>query len=331
MRVAVFSTRPFDRDFLTRAAQSFDHELTFLEPRLTIETASLASGFPAVCVFVNDHLDAPTLEALAREGVRFIALRCAGFNNVDLPAAARLGLQVIRVPAYSPHSVAEHTVALILSLNRKIHRAWSRVRDGNFALNGLMGFDLNGRTAGLIGTGIIGAVVARILTGFGCRILAYDVRKNPDCEALGAQYVELPELWAGSDIISLHCPLTPQTHYLINESSLAQMRRGVMLINTSRGAVVDTAALIAGLKSGHIGSVGLDVYEEESHYFFTDLSNEVIADDQLARLLTFPNVLVTGHQAFFTEDAMHSIAQTTLQNLTDLEQTGTCANCVRAT
>ncbi len=329
MRVALFSSKPHDREFFERVNSTFQYELHFMEPRLTAETVSLASRFEAVCVFVNDQLNATVLERLAAGGTKFLALRCAGFNNVDLPTAQRLGISVVRVPAYSPHAVAEHTVALILALNRKIHRAYNRVREGNFALHGLMGFDLCGRTVGIIGTGKIGAIVARILSGFGCHVLAHDVVQNPDCLALGVRYVELHELWPDCDILSLHCPLTPGTKHLVNAETISRMRRGVMLINTSRGAVVDTAAAINGLKSGQIGYLGLDVYEEEADYFFEDLSNQVLTDDLLARLLTFPNVLVTGHQAFFTEDALMQIATTTLQNLRDLEQIGTCVNIVR--
>ena len=328
MRVAVFSTKPHDREFLGQAASHFKHELTFFEPRLTDETVQLAAGFPAVCIFVNGRLDAPVIEQLAANGTRFIALRCAGFNNVDLPAALKAGLSIVRVPAYSPHAVAEHTVALMLALNRNIHRAYNRVREGNFALNGLMGFDLCGRTVGIVGTGKIGEVVAQIMKGFGCHILAYDVKPNPECTALGATYVELPELFSKADIITLHCPLTPTTRHLINPETIATMRRGVMLINTSRGAVVNTGAVIAALKSGQIGHLGLDVYEEESDYFFEDLSHTAIADDQLARLMTFPNVIVTGHQAFFTAEALTSIAETTLKNLCDLEATGSSPNQV---
>ena len=330
MQVAIFSTKPYDRQFLTQANAQHQHELHFFEPRLTSETVPLAKGFAAVCPFVNDLLDAGVVDSLAEGGTRFVALRCAGFNNVDVVATQRHGIPVARVPAYSPHAVAEHTVALMLALNRRIHRAYNRVREGNFALQGLMGFDFRGRTVGIVGTGTIGTVVAEIMRGFGCRIIAYDVTPNPACLAIGVTYVDLPELWRSSDIITLHCPLLPSTRHLINAESIAQMRPGVMLINTSRGAVVDTAAVIAALKTEQIGYVGLDVYEEESAYFFEDKSDEVLADDQLARLLTFPNVLITGHQGFFTSDALTSIAQTTLQNLTDLAQTGTCANLVSA-
>jgi len=326
MRVAVFSTKPYDRTFLERANGGFGHELTFFEPRLTSETSSLADGFPAVCVFVNDILDAPVLERLAEGGTTVVALRCAGFNNVDLPTAERLGIKVVRVPAYSPYAVAEHTVGLILTLNRKIHRAFARVREGNFSLDGLLGFDLHGRTVGIVGTGQIGAVVARIMAGFGCRLLGYDLHPNADCEALGMKYVSLDELLARADIITLHCPLTPKTRYLINAETIERMKPGAMLINTSRGAVIDTKAVIKGLKSGKIGSLGVDVYEEEADYFFEDLSQQVITDDVLARLLTFPNVVVTGHQAFFTQEAMEAIAETTQKNVRDIEETGRSEN-----
>ncbi len=326
MRVAVFSTKPYDRTFLERANGGFGHKMTFFEPRLTSETSSLAGGFPAVCVFVNDILDAPVLERLAEGGTTVIALRCAGFNNVDLPTAERLGFKVVRVPAYSPHAVAEHTVGLILTLNRKIHRAFARVREGNFSLDGLLGFDLHGRTVGIVGTGQIGAVVARIMAGFGCRLLGCDLYPNADCEVLGMKYVSLDELLAQADIITLHCPLTPKTRYLINAETIERMKPGAMLINTSRGAVIDTKAVINGLKSGKIGSLGMDVYEEEADYFFEDLSQQVITDDVLARLLTFPNVVVTGHQAFFTQEALQAIAETTQRNIRDIEETGRSEN-----
>ena len=328
MRIAVFSTKPYDRSFLEAANRDHGHELVFLEPRVVAETAGLAAGAGGVCVFVNDRVDAAALEHLAGGGTRVVALRCAGFNNVDLAAAGRLNIRVVRVPAYSPHSVAEHTAGLILTLNRKIHRAYARVREGNFALDGLLGFDLHGRTVGVIGTGQIGAVFARIMAGFGCRLLGFDVRPNGACEALGMAYVPLEELLSQSDIISLHCPLTPDTHHLINAHTIAQLKPGAMLINTSRGAVIDTRAAIAGLKSGRIGSLGLDVYEEEADYFFEDLSERVIADDVLARLLTFPNVVITGHQAFFTREALEGIARTTLQNISDVERTGGSPNQV---
>jgi len=330
MKVAVFSTKPYDEQFLSQAnKEAHQHQLTFLETRLNETTAALAQGYDAVCVFVNDTVDAPVLEKLAEGGTRVIALRCAGFNNVDLKAAERLGMAVVRVPAYSPYAVAEHTVALILTLNRQIHRAYHRIRESNFALDGLLGFDLRGRTVGIIGTGRIGVEVARIMRGFGCRVLGYAHKAHQEAEEVGVEYVPLDELFAESDIITLHCPLTPETYHLIDADAMAKMKEGVMLINTSRGAIVDTGAVIEGLKSGHIGYLGLDVYEEEGDLFFEDLSNLVLQDDVFARLLTFPNVVITGHQAFFTQDALESIAHTTLSNLSDVAEKGQCANEVK--
>ena len=322
MRVAVFSTRPYDRLFLERANAAGRHQLEFHESRLDDTSAGAANGALAVCAFVNDHLDAHVLTRLHAGGVRLLALRSAGFNHVDLEAAAALGIVVGRVPEYSPHAVAEHTVALLLSLNRHLHRAYARVREGNFALEGLLGFDLHGRTIGVVGTGKIGECFARIMAGFGCRLLGFDPQPNAECLALGMRYVELPEMLAASDVISLHCPLTPQTRHLINAEALACMKPGAMLLNTSRGAVVDTPAVIAALKAGTLGSLGLDVYEEEADLFFRDLSGEVLHDDIFARLLTFPNVLITGHQAFFTEEALSAIATTTLANIDAFEDRG---------
>jgi D-lactate dehydrogenase len=322
MQVAVFSTRPYDREFLTRANSAGRHTLVFHEARLDVGTAAAAQGAQAICAFVNDRLTADTLQHLHRLGVRLVALRSAGFNHVDLSAAAALGLAVGRVPEYSPYAVAEHTAALVLTLNRKIHRAYNRVREGNFALEGLLGFDLHGRTVGVVGTGKIGACFARIMAGFGCRLLAFAPEVNPDLMALGVRYVTLTELLSDSDIVSLHCPLTPQTHHLIGDAALATMKHGAMLINTSRGAVVDARAAVAALKSGHLGSLGLDVYEEEADLFFRDLSDVVLHDDVFARLLTFPNVIVTGHQAFFTEQALTGIAETTIANLDHFEADG---------
>jgi len=315
MKCAVFSSKPYDRVYLTAANAEHDYALQFFDPRLTHETAPLAVGFDAVCVFVNDELDEAVLKILAKGGTRLIALRCAGFNNVDLAASQRLGMTVVRVPAYSPYSVAEHTVALILTLNRKVHRAHARVREGNFALDGLLGFDLNGRTIGIVGTGSIGSVLARIMKGFGCRLLAYDPYPNPECVALGVEYVDLDRLLSDSDIISLHCPLTPQSFHMINATSLSKIKAGAMLINTSRGGLVDTLAVIESLKSGRLAYLGLDVYEEEADLFFEDLSAHAIQDDVFARLMTFPNVLITGHQAFFTEQALRTIASTTIGNI----------------
>jgi D-lactate dehydrogenase len=326
MRVAVFSTKPYDRQFLAAANAAQAHTLKFFEPHLTPETAPLAAGYEAVCLFVHDEASERVLKLLAAQGTRLIALRCAGFNNVDVAAAQALGLTVVRVPAYSPYAVAEHAVGMILALNRKIHRAHARVHEGNFSLDGLLGFDLHGLTVGIIGTGQIGMIFAKIMQGFGCRLLAYDVKPHPATQALGVQYVDLPSLFQQSDILSLHCPLTPQTHHLINKEAVAQMKTGVMLINTSRGAVVDTRAVVAGLKSGKIGYLGLDVYEEESDLFFEDLSSQVIQDDVFARLLTFPNVIITGHQAFFTRNALTSIAETTLANVTAFAAGKPCGN-----
>ena len=319
MRVAVFSTHPFDRQFLDQA-NAGRHDLHYLEARLTAATAALAAGHLAVCAFVNDRMDAAVLRTLADGGTRLIALRSAGFNNVDLGAAKSLGFTVARVPAYSPHAVAEHTIALVLALNRRIHRAYARVREGNFALDGLLGFDLAGKTVGVVGTGQIGTVVCRILLGFGCRVIACDVAPSDECRALGVVYVPLDELWRLSDIITLHTPLTKDTRHMVDETAIRQMKHGVMIVNTGRGALVDTRALIGGLKSGQIGYLGLDVYEEEEGLFFEDQSSTVLQDDVFARLLTFPNVLVTAHQAFFTREALHAIGETTIANLTAFEE-----------
>lgn len=324
-KLAVFNTKPYVEQFFRRANERFGHELTFFEPRLSDETADLARGFDAVCIFVNDAADTPVLTRLAEIGVRLVALRCAGFNNVDLVAAERLGLTVVRVPAYSPYAVAEHTVGLMLALNRRIHRAHQRVREGNFSIEGLMGFDLHGTPAGIIGTGKIGAIVAKILHGFGCALYAYDVQPNPECVALGVRYVSLDEMYETCYILSLHCPLVPETHHLIDAAAIDKMQDCVMLINTSRGALIDTQAVIDGLKSQRIGYLGLDVYEEEGDLFFDDLSDQIIQDDVFARLLMFPNVIVTGHQAFFTHNAVTAIAETTLDNLSVFEQ-GQCQN-----
>ncbi|WP_321188386.1 2-hydroxyacid dehydrogenase [Roseiconus lacunae] len=315
MRVAVFSTKSYDKEFLESANEG-RHELTFLETRLTGETAALASGHDAVCLFVNDEASGENLQILADLGVRLITLRSAGFNHVDLEKADERNLTVARVPAYSPHAVAEHTVALMLTLNRKIHRAHNRVREANFSLEGLLGFDMRGRTVGVVGTGVIGQATIKILQGFGCHVIAYDPFPSDDADF---QYVDLPTLFSSSDIITLHCPLTPETFHLIDAESIAQMQRGVMLINTSRGALVETQAVIDGLKRGDIGYLGLDVYEEEADLFFENLSGDIIQDDQFMRLTTFPNVVITGHQAFFTEEALSAIAKTTLNNVSDFE------------
>lgn len=326
MKVAVFSAKPYDEKFLTAVNQQYGHELKFFSPNLDEQTVALAKGFEAVCVFVNDRLDRPIIEQLAQQEIKLIALRCAGYNNVDLDAAEEFDVTVVRVPAYSPHAVAEHAIALILTLNRKIHRAYYRVREGNFSLNGLLGFDLYGRTVGIIGTGNIGRITGQILHGFGCRILAYDLYPNSEFAEKYGEYVALEDLLAQSDIISLHCPLTEDTHHLIDDRAISLMKPGVMLVNTSRGALVDTKAVIRGLKSKKIGNLALDVYEQESKIFFEDLSGEVIQDDVFQRLLTFPNVIITGHQAFFTTEALNNIAETTLSNITAIAKARPCAN-----
>ncbi len=328
MRVAIFNTKPYEQIQFEQLNASHKHDLVFLEPHLTVQTASLAIGFECICAFVNDQLNAEVLAQLKAGSTRLVALRSAGFNHVDLHVAQQLDLVVVRVPAYSPYAVAEHTVALMLSLNRKIHRAYHRVRDGNFALAGLMGFDFHGLTAGIVGTGKIGEVVATILSGFGMKLLAYDPTPSDKCLQMGVRYVELDELICTADVVTLHCPLTPGSHHLIDRDKIKLMRPGVMLINTSRGALVDTQAVIEGLKSGQIGYLGLDVYEEEGDLFFEDLSNQVIQDDVFSRLLTFPNVLITAHQAFFTQNALSNIVATTLDNISEFAQFGQCQNQV---
>ncbi|MFJ2985656.1 MULTISPECIES: 2-hydroxyacid dehydrogenase [unclassified Pseudomonas] len=315
MRALLFSCQHYDQESFTPAAHASPLELHFQSARLTLDTAALAQGFEVVCAFINDELDAQVLQRLATGGTRLIALRSAGYNHVDLAAAQRLGLAVVRVPAYSPHAVAEHAVALILALNRRLHRAYNRTREGDFTLHGLTGFDLHGKTVGVVGTGQIGVAFARIMAGFGCQLLAYDPYPNPELLALGARYLTLPELLREARIISLHCPLTEQSKHLINAQSLAQLQPGAMLINTGRGALVDTPALIDALKSGQLGYLGLDVYEEEAQLFFEDRSDLPLQDDVLARLLTFPNVIVTAHQAFLTREALDAIASTTLDNI----------------
>jgi len=315
MRVIFFSSQTYDRDSFLARPGATDLELHFQPARLSLDTAPLAHRHEVVCAFINDDLSAPVLEQLAAGGTRLIALRSAGYNHVDLDAAKHLGLCVVRVPAYSPHAVAEHAVALILALNRRLHRAYNRTREGDFSLHGLTGFDLVGKTVGVVGTGQIGATFARIMAGFGCQLLAYDPYPNPELLALGARYLSLPELLAQSRIISLHCPLTADTHHLVNRDTLAHLQPGAMLINTGRGGLVDTPALIDALKDGQLGYLGLDVYEEEAQVFFEDRSDLPLQDDVLARLLTFPNVIVTAHQAFLTHEALAAIAATTLDNI----------------
>lgn len=329
MRVTIFGTKGYDRRFLSEANAAHGHDLVFLEPRLDRTTAPLGQGSGAVCIFVNDIVDVDVLEVLADAGIRLIALRCAGFNNVDLPAAERLGIDVVRVPAYSPHAVAEFTIGLMLAVDRQIPRAWARVRENNFALDGLIGRNLHGRTVGVVGTGQIGALVARALkAGFGCDVLASDPVVDPALDAIGVRYVPRETLLAQAEVVTLHCPLTPQTRHLIDAAAIDRARDGLLIVNTSRGALIDTAALIAGLKSRKIGGVALDVYEQEADLFFEDLSSEIVDDDVFQRLLTFPNVLVTGHQAFLTQEALTAIAETTLASVTAAETGAVLTNRV---
>ena len=325
MKIAVFGTKPYDRRSLAAANTGQRHDLLFLEPRLTVETAMLAAGCGGICAFINDELGKATLELLSAGGTRLIALRSAGFNHVDLKAAEALGMKVVRVPSYSPHAVAEHALALMMTLNRKTHRAYNRVREADFSLDGLIGFDMDGRTAGIVGTGKIGVILAQILSGIGCRVLGFDPYPHEHFAKYGA-YVDLAELLRESDIISLHCPLTPESHHIINKQTIAQMRQGVMLINTSRGGLINTQDVTDALKSGRIGYLGLDVYEQEADLFYENLSGTIIQDDVFLRLLNFPNVLITAHQAFFTENALKNIAETTLGNITDFENGRLCAN-----
>ncbi|MFN7171219.1 MAG: 2-hydroxyacid dehydrogenase [Fimbriimonadaceae bacterium] len=319
MKVAVFSTKPYDRHFLEKANQEAGHQFSYFEPRLSSETVSLGFGYEAICCFVNDTLHQEVLHSLHHHGLRYIALRCAGFNNLDTKAAKQLGIKVARVPAYSPYAVAEHAMALILTLNRKTHRAYNRVRDGNFSIDGLLGFDLHGKTVCCVGTGKIGTVFCKILQGFGCRILAVDPYPSDGLSSV-VEYTSLEEALPASDVVALHCPLTTDTFHMINDERLARMKPGAMLVNTSRGGLVDTRAVIKSLKSGHLGSLAIDVYEEEENLFFEDHSAHIITDDTFSRLLTFPNVLITSHQAFFTDEAMRNIASVTVQNLTAFEQ-----------
>ncbi|MGD1863813.1 MAG: 2-hydroxyacid dehydrogenase [Phormidesmis sp.] len=326
MEIAFFSAKPYDRASFNAVNQAYGHELTFFEPRLTSETVVLAANFLTVCVFINDELDETTLRALSANGTQVIALRCAGYNNVDLDVAKELNIKVVRVPAYSPYAVAEHAVGLILMLNRKLYKAYNRVREDNFELKGLLGFDLHNKTVGVVGTGKIGERFARIMQGFGCKLLAYDLYKNPALLEMGIRYVTLPELLSQSDVISLHCPLLADTYHMINADSIALLKPGAMLINTSRGGLIDTKAVIQGLKSGQIGYLGIDVYEDEGSLFFQDLSDTVIQDDTFQLLQSFPNVVITAHQAFFTQEALANIANTTLTNINDIEHQRSCCN-----
>ncbi len=319
MKTAVFSARRYDQSLLSQANAQAGHELVFIQDRLTADTARLAEGCAAVCVFVNDNVDAAVLARLAAQGTRIVATRSTGYNHIDAAAAATLGIAVVRVTDYSPHSVAEFAVGLLLAVNRKIARASLRTREGNFELDGLMGFDLHGKTVGVIGTGKIGAIFARILHGFGCTLLGHDLIPNPAFEALGGRYVPVAELMARSDVISLHCPLFESTHHIVNAASLAGVKRGAILVNTSRGGLVDTEAAVQALKTGQLGGLALDVYEQEASLFFQDLSSTIITDDLIQRLVSFPNVIVTGHQAFFTVEAIGQIMATTVESLSDFE------------
>ncbi len=325
MKIAFFSTQPYDIVFFNKHKEAFGFEFDFFETALTKETTSLVEQDAAVCVFVNDKLTADVIDALAERGVKIIALRCAGFNNVDLEAAKRNGIQVCRVPAYSPEAVAEHALAMLLTLNRKTHKAYNRVREQNFSLNGLLGFDVHNKTVGVIGTGNIGKAFCKIMLGFGCKVWAFDLIANKDLEAIGVEFKPLSEVLA-ADIISLHCPLNDQTKHIINDTTIAMMKKGVMLINTSRGGLIDTKSVIKALKEAHIGYLGIDVYEQEEKLFFRDLSSDIIQDDLIQRLMSFPNVLITAHQAFFTEDALSQISTTTLKNIKDFHEKGELEN-----
>lgn len=320
MRVAVFSTRSYDIEYLDKANAGNKHELIYFESSLKPKTTRLAENFDAVCVFVNDALTKEVIENLVKLKVKLILLRCAGFNNVDIESACNNNITVLRVASYSPTTVAEHAVALILTLNRKTHKAFNRVREGNFSIERLTGFELSGKTTGIIGTGRIGAAFARIMKGFGCNIVAFDERPNAELEGKILSYTSIEEVFKISDIISLHCPLTPETFHLINKNSLALMKEGAMLINTSRGKLIDTEAAIESLKEGHLGYLGIDVYEQEEKLFYKDLSEILILDDKISRLMTFPNVLITAHQAYFTDTALTQIAQATIKNLSDFEK-----------
>lgn len=329
MRVAMFSARSYERALLAELNADHRHELVFFDALLGPDTASLAEGFPVVSVFVNDLLDGVVLEQLGAGGTKLVATRSTGFNQIDVRTAQSLGIKVVHVADYSPNSVAEFAVGLLLALNRKIPRAYNRTREGNFELDGLMGFDLIGRTVAVIGTGKIGCVFARIMAGFGCKLIGFDPHHSPEFERIGGRYAEIEELHADADVISLHCPLTPQTHHIINARTLARLKRGALLINTSRGGLVDTEAAIEALKSGQLGGIAIDVYEQEASLFFRDLSSTVITDDVIQRLVSFPNVIVTGHQAFFTREAFGTILGTTLASISDFAAGRPLANEIR--
>ncbi|WP_339723242.1 2-hydroxyacid dehydrogenase [uncultured Paraglaciecola sp.] len=328
MKIAFYNSKQYDQEYFDRANQNNAHQIRYFSSHLNVESTSLISDEKVVCAFINDNLNAEVLQKLKTQGIKLIALRSAGFNHVDIACAKQLSLPVVRVPAYSPYAVAEHAVGLLLCLNRGIHRAHNRIREGDFSLRNLMGFDLHGKTVGVVGTGKIGQAFANIMLGFGCKVIAYDVVQNESCVTSGVNYVTLEQLFSQADVISLHCPLTPETHHLINQKALTTMRDGVTIINTSRGKLVDTKAIINALKIGKVGLLGLDVYEEEEALFFEDFSAKGIQDDVLARLTTFPNVIITSHQGFFTQEAMLNIAQTTLSNISQFEQDGSIQNGV---
>ncbi|GAA0881122.1 2-hydroxyacid dehydrogenase [Algoriphagus jejuensis] len=330
MNIACFSTKSYDRQSFDRILPEFGHSFSYFEAKLDIHTVSLAEGHEAICTFVNDHIDAAIVKKLKQLGIKLIALRCAGYNQVDLDAAETNKLKIVRVPAYSPEAVAEHAIALILTLARKTHKAYNRVRENNFSLEGLTGVNIHGKTIGVIGTGAIGRAFCRIAKGFGCKVIAYDIYENEEMKQLGVTYLPLNEVLSSSHIISLHCPLTPETHHLINATTIKHMQDGVALINTSRGALIETKAAIKALKNKKIGYFGIDVYEQEENIFFKNLSEEIMQDEQIARLMTFPNVLVTGHQAFLTKEALAQISQTTLTNITAFENGEELVNEVKA-
>lgn len=329
MNITVFSAKSYDRKYLNTANAPTGHQITFSETRLMADTVALAKGCEVVCAFVNDRLDAEVIDLLADEGTRLIAMRCAGYNNVDLYAAAARGVTVVNVPSYSPHAVAEHAVALLLTLNRRIHQAHDRVKRGDFTLDGLIGFDLHGKTVGLVGTGRIGTITGQILQGFGCLVLAADPFPPAEARAAGFRFGELDDLLAQSDIVSLHCPLLPATRHIINKARLARMKRGATLINTSRGALVDTHAALDALDNGQLGLLGLDVYENEACFFYDDHSHQPLPDATLARLVSHPNVLLTGHQGFLTHEALTNIAETTFQSIADFAAGLPCAHALR--
>jgi len=330
MKVAVFSSKPYDQKFFEQYNQNYNHELGFFDTNLNAQTTNLTRDFEAVCVFVNDKLNAKVIKKLADNNIKHIALRCAGFNNVDLEAAEKHNIKVTRVPAYSPQAVAEHALSLILTLNRKTHKAYNRIKEGNFSLHGLIGFDLHDKTVGVIGTGKIGIAFCKNMLGLGCEVLAYDVNPQKELEKDGVTYVSLEELYKKSDIISLHCPLMPATKHIINKDSIARMKNHVMIINTSRGALIDTEDVIKNLKEKKIGYLGIDVYEQEEEIFFEDRSEQIIEDDTLMRLISYPNVLITSHQAFLTQEALTEISKTVLQNVKDFEDNNTLVNEINA-